>query len=533
MKRAQCGPRNLLTKVVIFVAIALVLEAVSLYHSSDVPDFLQPFFVGPTTQTDSVNAKTSILIRRECKRGECKQSDLKGTVDHEPTNTSAASRNRTVVAAPTTAKLHNFSAPSTRDPINERSTTQGYLLAVQYEQQLSGGFNSFAQLSKIASLLNLSTVEPYIYGTSIQGAPEIQFGQLRSQLPVQLTELYERHHLQSTLKSCCALTRLVRFKDMLENTAHHNIIFVVVFTSKNNLFDMFFGRNPNKHKIIEKHLNENYGAVHYTYNILERWVSHISRKLKVKQLIQLKLSRIVAVDARPLHPLHLSTVTSVLGSIIHEEVEKYGSTTVVLDKWRGIHSTGNSSFFSYIPEFSWDNNCGLNSIQHSEAVVKAAHQFSQTLSGTRPVIGVHIRGERLLTESKGNVSYYTDCLQQLSELLHQLAISRNVSHESIHVFHDLGNYGSLSCTLKFCVEGRRHFLSQVMKLGFPNISYDPVLSNSVLVSSGFAAFVEREYLSHVDVLVTVGRGGFQQSIVERFKNNSNVHRICQKRLNLS
>ena len=525
MKAAQCGLRNLLTKIIFFVAIAFILEVVSLYHSSDVPDILQPIIVDSTTQTDSVDAEISIKMHRDCKRRECKQSDLKGTVDHEPptsnTNTSTfdlVTGNRSILATPTILKLRS----SPGDPGSARSRTQGYLLALQYDQQLSGGFKSFSQLSKIASLLNLSTVEPYIHDTGIRGVPELV---LRSQTPVHLTELYDVHDLQSTLKSCCALTRLVSFRNMLKNTSPH-VIFVVVFYSMDSYFKMLFGRNPNTHKIVEVRLN--YGAIHHNFYIFERWVSHVFRELKVKQPIKFDISRVVAVDARPLHPLHLSTITSELGSIIREEVEKYGPTTVVLDKWRGISSTGNSSFFYYVPEFSWDTNCGLHvhSIQHSEAVVKAARQFSQTLSGAGPVIGVHIRGERLLTESKGNVSYCTHCLQQLKELLQQLAISRNVTHESIHVFHDLGDYGSKSCTLKFCVEGRHSFVSQVKGLGFSIISYDPAFFDSVPVSSAFAAFVEREYLSHVDVLVTVGRGGFQQSIVERFKNNSNVHRIC-------
>ena len=522
MKGGLAQHKNLLRNVIVFVAVVFVLEAVSLYHYS--LGLLPPIFVSFT------DADISIEIQRECKRSECKESDPGETVDHEPPNTTAnlVAGNPKNLAKSPIVKLHTnyLAALTTGDHGCVRNRSQGHLLAVEYDQQLSGGLKGFSQLSKIASLLNLSTVEPYIHDTGIRGVPELV---LRSQTPVHLTELYDVHDLQSTLKSCCALTRLVSFRNMLKNTSPH-VIFVVVFYSMDSYFKMLFGRNPNTHKIVEVRLN--YGAIHHNFYIFERWVSHVFRELKVKQPIKFDISRVVAVDARPLHPLHLSTITSELGSIIREEVEKSGPTTVVLDKWRGISSTGNSSFFYYVPEFSWDTNCGLHvrSIQHSEAVVKAARQFSQTLSGAGPVIGVHIRGERLLTESKGNVSYCTHCLQQLKELLQQLAISRNVTHESIHVFHDLGDYGSKSCTLKFCVEGRHSFVSQVKGLGFSIISYDPAFFDSVPVSSAFAAFVEREYLSHVDVLVTVGRGGFQQSIVERFKNNSNVHRICHKQL---
>ena len=54
---------------------------------------------------------------------------------------------------------------------------------------------------------------------------------------------------------------------------------------------------------------------------------------------------------------------------------------------------------------------------------------------------------------------------------------------------------------------------------------------STPMNSAFASFVEQEYLAHVDILVTLGNGGFQSSIIDQFLINSNgnranLHRIC-------
>ena len=75
-------------------------------------------------------------------------------------------------------------------------------------------------------------------------------------------------------------------------------------------------------------------------------------------------------------------------------------------------------------------------------------------------------------------------------------------------------------------------LLKLKQLRYQVIHYDPNNFKQFPNSRVFASFVEREYLSHVQVLVTVGRGTFQQSIVERFlktseENNKQLHRICK------
>ena len=48
------------------------------------------------------------------------------------------------------------------------------------------------------------------------------------------------------------------------------------------------------------------------------------------------------------------------------------------------------------------------------------------------------------------------------------------------------------------------------------VSFDPSSFHPTSLQAIFASFVENEYMSGIDVLVTVGRGQYQDNIVKRF-----------------
>ena len=85
----------------------------------------------------------------------------------------------------------------------------------------------------------------------------------------------------------------------------------------------------------------------------------------------------------------------------------------------------------------------------------------------------------------------------------------------MRVIHDFSKYGTQSCWGD-CGRYRSKFLSELKKLNLTSVYYDPVDYPSFPRSLTFAAFVEREYLSTSDVLVTAGHGGFQTILVEQF-----------------
>ena len=147
---------------------------------------------------------------------------------------------------------------------------------------------------------------------------------------------------------------------------------------------------------------------------------------------------------------------------------------------------------------------------HSNTVVNAASNFATMLNLTRPVIGVHVRGEKLIIHSKNSHSHYKHCLQQLRDLLEGVA---NTSKGSVVLFHDLGKYGSNSCHhYNVCHTERPNFISEIEEFEYRVASYDPSWFRPALLQGVFAAFVEKEFLSSVDVLVT----GYSRPLVPSF-----------------
>ena len=142
--------------------------------------------------------------------------------------------------------------------------TQGYLLAVDFHQQVAGSFTAFSQLSKIASLLNLSIVEPYVIGTQLRGVPD-SHNDNQIQQALTLGALYDVKSIQSTLRSCCFINQLVPFENITQK-AHHNVIYVSFLPYKT------------KYSFLpEKIMETDVKADMRYYNALKNWVAHISQ----------------------------------------------------------------------------------------------------------------------------------------------------------------------------------------------------------------------------------------------------------------
>ena len=398
---------------------------------------------------------------------------------------------------------------------NFEYTDQNFLLTIDFHQQTTASFKSYTRLAKIAGLLNLSSVEPYVYYDGLKGGANCN-----DRNALKLSKLYNLTHVEEFMKPCCPNTELKSFEEFLHH-ASRNVVFVSFVTGiRQHHFSFLKGRN-----IVELDCHIKSSNIHSSIQTLNNWaVSYYTNQF-------FSCSRVVLLDARPKHELPLIDIIDVLGSIVNEQVAKFGSATVVLDTWRGVTGVADSSsFYSYVPGFTIEKGCYVVTIEHSKLVISAAPRFVKHFNLTQPAVGVHIRGERLLRDAH-NIEYSIDCLQQLYNLLHNHSVD-NYFPENVYVFHDLGEYGSASCEVNIhCKNGRSKFLSKLEQLRFRVVYFDPSNFKSFPNSRVFASFVEREYLSHVQVLVTVGRGGFQQSIVDRFlkfskENNNHLHRIC-------
>ena len=494
----------------------MAVGVVALLYSSD-------------TWNHSRSVNNGFYVSLETNRSRSSPSDGKQSLDvvvQEPIAIRVEDKQRTdsyqrTVISTRVSKLHDTTPPSshlTREEFG-LSRTRGFLLAKSYDQQLQAALHGYYQLAKLTGLLNLSAVEPFVLGTSLVGVPVVGSEVLK------LGDLYDLDGVKGRLTSNSILEELVSYNTFTERASSHVVL--VLFLTNLKSFEVYFSGENKNSRIIE--ISTSTAKVYFRQimKAVNQWILAQTNSRSTHFLI----SRLVLIDVRPYHPLPLSHIIDKLNSVIHEQVEKFGSATIIIERWRGIHNVSDSKFFYFIPGFV-DAFKPRRRLLFSSAVVTAAQRFAQTMTSAHPVVGVHIRGERLLLDSKGKISVYVQCLEELQHFLSSRPVP--VANEQVRVFHDLGPYGTMSCTLQYCTKGRARFVEDVAKLGFPIVSFDPAVFESVPTSPAFVSLVEMEYLSHVDLLVTVGRGGFQQSMVERFLSSSQdstdrVHRICNTR----
>ena len=407
----------------------------------------------------------------------------------------------------------------------------GFLLVIDYPQQLLSGFLGYYHLSFLAKSLNLSMVEPFVHLTQIYGVPPLK----ERRDVTRLSYYYDYDQMQKTLHHCTGVS-FTPFESFMRK-ALRKVIIVDFVTKPEAYADLFHGTS--EIKIIEHSTDTR--SSRFALGRINNWISQyfnksgVRRKINgISEYVLFRRYQVINVDARPLHPFSWKVLVEKVGSAVGELVTQFGSATVIIPKWRDIQFPGMiSKYFYSIPDYPWHSCPDLRVIPHSQAVMNATDVFTKTITGEGPVIGVHIRSERILVDYKGNISHYKWCLKQLKELLENGTVPK-VAHNRIHVFHDLGNYGSMSCK-DYCVSGHNAALSVTHGLGYKIMNFNPsILGSNVTSTRALPAFVDREYLSRADVLVTIGRGEHQQNTVDRFVENSggstkNLYRICHNR----
>ena len=409
-------------------------------------------------------------------------------------------------------------------------TFRNYLLTVNIEQQSTAAVYGYGDLVALGGYLNLSAVELYVRGTGLVGVPAMKKkGSLLSVITpgsesdpgvMTLSTLYDFEDLRAKVESCYTNKNLTMssFEGFVE-TASRQVIYVYILHSLGKYKSKF----SDEKKIVETVTDD--AKTKQALTRLNKWAAYVSKKSRLP-LASFKISRVFLIDARPKEALRLATIKDVLGSAVHEEVSKNGAVTVLFDNWRAIHTKPDTTYFYYVPDFH--KSCtGFDLIDHSQRVIEASKALSMHLkdSSNSSKIGVHIRGERLLLKYKQN---FVGCLKKLHDTVQN--ITRKMSNPQVRLIHDLTKYGTNSCRGD-CSKYRSKYLSKLKKIGFPVLNFVPTDYPSFPRSSAFAAFVEREYLSRMDVLVTLGHGGFQNTIVGRFLKHTKkeqLFRICSE-----
>jgi len=229
--------------------------------------------------------------------------------------------------------------------------------------------------------------------------------------------------------------------------------------------------------------------------------------------------------------------STVIDQMCKETAEPGSKLLIMIPNWKGIRPY-QDNFFYWDPTFHLKEHRYIygHATRHSKKVVRAAKNFMTHLGLTPPILGIHIRLERLL-KADTNKEHLQKCLDRMEVLINSLLEGGRA--RSAIAFRDYGRHGSSTCHKMRCSWYAKEMQldKRLQKLGVKVQEYDlePRQEN------GFISNVEQEVLAQSNMLLMVGYGSFQMGVVERFKRykeqrrsqdmwieQDTIHRICEQ-----
>ena len=200
----------------------------------------------------------------------------------------------------------------------------------------------------------------------------------------------------------------------------------------------------------------------------------------------------------------------------HIRKSERNEVSIVFISWQGrfTHPFVDSDVKNYI------NKCCLPFSQplHSDFVMNTAKLYVDSL-GFRgaPYLSVHVRFEKLylyVTHLGKSVDAYLDCcVRRLNSLLSAVTSNLNISKSNVLLHWDYSPYGSLSgCSIWWCGHVTNTCLKRIKAIP----SYFEPMKFGVPINHGLISLVEMDALLGGKVLVTVGDGSYQTTLIETF-----------------
>ena len=419
------------------------------------------------------------------------------------------------------ARVQEATIEKTDPAITTETSKLGYLVILNIPEQLTSAVEHFVQLYMINTLhWKLGMIEPYVRGTWLAFLPSVK-DDFRS-LPL-LSTYFNRSHMIHNLKQCFhSDVQLNTFEDFLINAARPFIVLKFVAggpdisecpSSMNKTeYRLNYHLQRVKDKAVAVHgLNHSFIGVK-SLCIRSKPQSPFSM-LRVVEYVKQWMMNTSGQISRPFTPQH----------------------TVVIPEWNGIRNQPSGHFY-YDPTFTALNvsdSCQMRSVPYSSFVTNAASRVLDTLALPRPLIAFHIRSEKIAgMETKNYVKGFVDkCMALLPRVFQAVQNKYNVSRDHIIFTYDGTEYGSTSMNGFHSKPLAIQIISKVKALGIRNVQYKPL--NDTRADFAAPQFVEQEILMSADVLIIVGYGSFQKTLLTRFRDKVNGrdkwYQMCSSR----
>ena len=372
-----------------------------------------------------------------------------------------------------------------------------FIFAFQYYEQLGHGTRNLLDLCSLAKSGERYVVAPYVRNSKMTGIPfRFPVGYLNP-----LQSYFNLRQVNDKLKSN-GYSTLTSFEDMAHSCNRiFDVIVLFLFRDKRKSAQaaaLSYQITLGELEDINLRTSQNHGWTNCMF---------IKNSGVVKQLIGFNASRYVCLD-----PEMIRTWEK------FEEKVLRGANCVGIVQWKGVGYARS--------QFVLLNTSVLrpSDLQHNAHLINLAKTFVRTSGLGKSFISVHVRTERHL-RFFGGINVTRECFHQLAATVQML---KGESNWNVYLSSDLQNDGSDSLKRNMSYAKRQGLYRELKRvLGHPvTLSHMPAVTDN-----GAKAIIEMHILATGKKLVTLGRGSFQQWIIELFSRNTrnlttSLYRIC-------
>ena len=385
-------------------------------------------------------------------------------------------------------------------------STSGYMMVILYSEQLESAVWDMYQLLNLAVSWNMKLVEPFLVG-SYFGVPVLQ----STDTLLRFSDLYNMTAVNDRLRECThsRYPLIASHEEFATHTYTGVWLLDIVKLGVAECSIIFQGREDNtkvENRINTLSLNVSNGKIKQTIHISKRICIDARKTINFKEL---PYSLEIPIP-KPKLPDSDASNSSLRNAFTEQQV------SILFRHWSGIRNKPDK-FYYHDPDFQTPSCPLVHTLEHSKMVKTAAQLLFAHLNLHRPLLGIHIRLEKLIThldvEKPGAMK---ECVGKLMNTVKALKLKYNLKFGHVLALRDYDALGSQTCRQKRCynIAIQLQLDAQLRALGVQLADYDPTVLR-IPIQSGLASTVEKELISSSDYLLTVGWGSFQESVRDR------------------
>ena len=424
-----------------------------------------------------------------------------------------------------------------------RRTNSSYLMALSYHEQLNTAVKyEILSLANIAADWGLRIVEPFVVNSRMYGlksdsiVPPRDKDQAGKALP--LGSLLNT----TSILSKCSNVEITPFEQFKSHVPDKVILIVPAIRDRIPPREIVFTKHPEIWRSVKVQLKESRnGIIDCTSSFLssndysaKALITGIESSLKFNGRNPKVVKIICFNESALLSTSHFQSYLSPSGTEVH-------STVVIFLNWRGCFifdcsaqayqkwkqsgecqacpsNHPNIHRFRVITNSSLTDYayCTERPIPHSEGTINVSRRYLKMLNKPKPLIGIHLRFERLSRVLQNSV-----CLEGLlnSAISSFIKLANRMGErptEHILVISDNSPRGSDTCRGSRCASPARNMEIMLNNQWAINTTiFVPELTGSP-DHNGYVSIVEMNMLILCDYLIIVGHGNFQEQLVGSF-----------------